>query len=629
MRKILSVLFLLFVVTTVMVEGDTSFKKRDNYWKLGVGSYGAGAGDIDNWSGFSYLDRARMDWVCLCFGNPPGPSKKTTGMLNEFLKINPDLKIVVRVWPISGLGYPENRYQATFLDYFYKSGVKEKLLANTSFQIKSVLDYIDRPENVMGFTFLEELPGHFTNMDLRNLDENKLGPSMERYRKQIEAERGKPLVWDEETRRWWALKFAEALNEINAFIKKESGGRWVFVWIQTNHDMLDFRPEGCSLKDSRLLPLYYSEIIKEGVADGFFAYPNNKYIWDRYLNLAKKNNWLFFSQVAHPGGMRLSRWDETLKMAKTEMPQNLGYFFYCEGDCKRGDWNDDPSIPDDDNFKRASIVNHYRHLCAQENVGMDVIEKHLVPEIEFGYDSEETTFGRFMALRVMVKNTRDGTWYLKSEDAVLKNVRLTLTLPEGYVLKGDVSPSASITLGDLGPGGYKTALWWPEKQTERSISKEEPIILDVKADNCPDFQVMSREPKSIIMPAQVLHVKRSGQKFLYPAYHLRERFIPTKIRLECIGDSATHPSLTVGQNKVIWMGNLSKGDVLEILPGMKAVLKNEKKNLVLDVSEKLYGREIQVSRHNLYEVTYGDIDIPSGGTKILVTIEPIEQEKIK
>ena len=31
------------------------------------------------------------------------------------------------------------------------------------------------------------------------------------------------------------------------------------------------------------------------------------------------------------GGMRLGSWDECVGLAKTRIPQNLGYFWYCEG----------------------------------------------------------------------------------------------------------------------------------------------------------------------------------------------------------------------------------------------------------------------------------------------------------
>ena len=120
-------------------------------------------------------------------------------MLNRLLAINPDLKIVIRLWPNLGLGdNSENNYQATFLHYLYLPGVKEKLHQNIHDQIHVVLDPITKPENVVGMTFLEELPNHFSANPFRR-GGDKLTWDLLRFRKEIEAERGKPLVWDSET----------------------------------------------------------------------------------------------------------------------------------------------------------------------------------------------------------------------------------------------------------------------------------------------------------------------------------------------------------------------------------------------------------------------------------------------
>ena len=49
------------------------------------------------------LDVARFDWLYLCFGNIPA-DHGTTELLNRLLAINPDLKIVIRLWPKLGAG---------------------------------------------------------------------------------------------------------------------------------------------------------------------------------------------------------------------------------------------------------------------------------------------------------------------------------------------------------------------------------------------------------------------------------------------------------------------------------------------------------------------------------------------
>ena len=97
-------------------DGDTV---PDRYWELGVGCYFGGLGALTE------LDVARFDWLYLGFGNISA-SPETTQLLNRLLALNPDLKVVIRFWPIGGLGdCPENRYQATFLHYLYSTASRK------------------------------------------------------------------------------------------------------------------------------------------------------------------------------------------------------------------------------------------------------------------------------------------------------------------------------------------------------------------------------------------------------------------------------------------------------------------------------------------------------------------------
>lgn len=624
-------------------SGEKDQRTTDHYWRLGVGAYGSDAGELST-RGHTLLDRARFDWILVCHGSY-AVTRERVEMYNRFLAINPDLKFLVRLWPIVGLGHPENRHLATFLDYFYKPGVKEKLLERVSEQVTVVLDHIDKPENVLGFTFLEEEPGRFGAPFMRAGMPEGLWPGLERYREAIEAERGQPLAWDEAARRWLALKHADALAEIHAHTKKVSGGKWNFVWLQANLQTLDFHPEGASLMDPRLVPAHYADWIRDGVADGFFVYPNNAASMERHLALAAKNNWLFFSQVSHPPGMRLGAWQETLRLAKTKVPQNLGFFLYCDGDCRKGLWNDDPSIPTGDNFGGASTPTHLRRIAAQEGVGMQVIEQQLVPDVRFHYDSVErqvlTGEGAVISLRTFLRNTRDASWFLDEEDAWIRNVRVELSLPEGVVLNERHSPPASLALGDIEPGGVREVLWWPTLRTEKPIGEDAPVVLQVMSDSFPAFRATSGKQVCAYAPEMPFKVRYSGQTFLYPGFHLRPgkatnpnavaKKVPTdmKITLECVGDSATHPSVAVERNRFIWQGNLLQGETLEILPGMKALLRSSTHPEGVDVSDKLFGRDIRFTRgmrQALNEVQYEDRDRPSAGTKILLSLEGVNEE---
>ena len=71
----------------------------------------------------------------------------------------------------------------------------------------------------------------------------------------------------------------------------------------------------------------------------------NAFWTKRYVELAQKHDWPFFTQLSQRSGMRLSSWEECVRLAETNVPQNLGYFLYITGRDKEGAWNDDPSIP--------------------------------------------------------------------------------------------------------------------------------------------------------------------------------------------------------------------------------------------------------------------------------------------
>lgn len=587
---------------------------KSHYWQLGVGSYGATSGSNDTWSGFADLDRARMDWVFVNLG-----SENTTGKeLNRLLKLNPKLKIVVRLWPIGNIGpHRENRGTATFLDYLFADGVKEKILAETSRQIRSILDPIEKPGNVIGFTFLEELPMHFTGEELTQTDSSKLPWLLAHYQKQIEAERGKPLIWDADTRRWWGLKFVQVLNEINAHIKKESGGRRVFVYIQTNHDILDYYPDGHDLNQSNLLPFHYKDVIKPGVADGFFAYGNNAAIWKRYTDIATKNNWLFFSQLAHPGVMRLApSWDESVRLVSTNLPQNLGYFFYCEGNCQRRSFNDDLTVPDDDNFRPASIPSHFRRFAAQHNVGVDVVQRALVPTLQLEYNTESTKTGDWVFFNLLVHNGRNSSWHLKPDDLTLKRARVTIQPPDGLPLAPMNSFPDTVEMGNIEADQVMNIMWWARAREAVRISKDKPVRVTLEAGNCPRVELVKDTASSIIEPPPFREVRRSGEQWVWPAYHLKtNNQLPTTIALQCVRDTATNPSITIDNARIIWTGCLTNGQSLVLGPGREAKLDGR------DVSDRLGGRVVAIEGYRLNYISYADDDVPSPSTKLRIAIE--------
>ena len=537
---------------------------NDRYWQLGVGAYFSGLGTLTE------LDIARYDWLYLGYGNISA-SKETTEMLNRFLKINPNLKILIRVWPTLNLGdLPENRYQATFLHYLYKKGVKEKIHQRIHYQIRVVLDHISKPENVIGSTFLEELPGHFSGSPFsRNLSGGKLTWDLEHFRKEIEAERGKPLVWDIETRRWWAKKWVQVINEIHASMKKATGNRLVFYYLQTNHSTLDMLPKGSSIDKFMLMPHRWSDVIKTGLCDGFFAYPNNEKIWnDKYVAFARKNNWLMFSQVSHPSGMRLCPWETNVKLAKTSIPQNLGYFFFCMGNCAANPaWNADKGIPRGSEWNTRDISEklHMRRHLALEEVGMEIVRRQPPLELEIDLPLDKAKPDSFIHPRVIVRNRREPSFYLDPAEAVAEDVTVTLKVPKGFSLPIENSPPSTLQLGSMKSGQRLVADWWVKVSKDYKGKIRSPFVITARAKNSPEVVVEANSDTSIPY-AQPQMIGIPGTQWLEASYRLPYDEVKPAIVIEALTDGIRNPAVGDESVTISYRGVLDAGQRLVLDP---------------------------------------------------------------
>ena len=553
----------LLLASALLLAPADSAPRKDQYWEWGVGAYFGGLGNM------TLLDVARYDWVYLCYGNISA-SKETTELLNQMLELNPDLKIVIRVWPIMSAGdCKENRYQATFLHYLYKPGVKEKVLKNVRAQISVVLDHISKPENVVGLTFLEELPGHFSGSPFYRKDGDEVGWCMERFRKEIEAERGKPLKWDNDTREWWADKWVQVINEIHSEMKKSSDGRKVFYYLATGHSTWDMAPPGTKLGAWGLIPHHLKEIIKPGLCDGLFAYPNNEKIWKRkYVDVVKKNDWLLFSQVSHPSGMRLCRWSDNVKMAREKFPQNLGYFFYCSGACSATKaWNADTSIPTgpDWNTRRVSIKRHVRRHLALENVGMDIVRRKPAVRLHVDFPLDNAKPGKFIHVRAIVENTREASFFLDPDEAVARDIRVTFQRPKELILKESNSAPETLTIGDIKPGERRVADWWVYFDEAYDGKLKAPVRFTAKSKRGAPFIVET--DKDLAIPAMLPHeIGIPGTEWMEPGYRLPAQKVKPLIRIEVLRDELRHPSVSDGLQAISWNGKLFAGQSLVLDP---------------------------------------------------------------
>ena len=77
-----------------------------------------------------------------------------------------------------------------------------------------------------------------------NIEDGQAIWAMEMFREQIEAEIGKPFVWNGEARQWWCSKYVQAFNEVHAVMQEAGGGRLVLYYQQTGYKNLDHYPAG-------------------------------------------------------------------------------------------------------------------------------------------------------------------------------------------------------------------------------------------------------------------------------------------------------------------------------------------------------------------------------------------------
>ncbi len=550
---------------SLLTAASLALAGQDRYWQLGSGTYGGALRETE-----SIHDLAQYDWVYLCFGNVPA-KQETVDTLNAALAINPKLKIVIRVWPIMGLGdCPQNRQQATFLHFLYLPEVHQKVLQNVRDQIRLVLDNLSRPENVIGSTFLEELPGHFTGAPFGRND--AVTWDLERFRKEIEAERGVPLVWDDATRKWWAAKYVQALGDIHKTMKEASDGRLVFYYQQTNHVSLDMVPADTPLSKRMLIPLHWSEIIKPGLCDGFFAYPNGQAVWERYLGLAREHDWYFFAQLPHPGNMRLASWPDAIELVKTKDPHNLGYFFYCEGDCQAGRWNDDPDLPAGAEWHSRpwSIPLHCRRFLAGQKVGLDVRAKRPALKLSVDAPLNEVKPGGYLHLTAVIEHVMPPSCFLDPAEAVAKNVTARVQLPAGLTLDPRVSVPASVRLDDLPVGGRAVVDWWVTVADDWKPGGAVTLTAG-SANLAGDKTTLDRDTALDSLAPRT--VKTPGATWIEPGYRLADDLVPD-LTLQAVRGEVRNPSLSCGADRLTWRGKLVPGTRLSITatPTLKATL---------------------------------------------------------
>ncbi|MBR3956496.1 MAG: hypothetical protein IKJ89_01440, partial [Kiritimatiellae bacterium] len=594
------------------------------HFDLGVGSYGSGYA----WGNGTPLDVARHDWAMVTFTNE-SVDRRTTDRLNAELEINPKMKIVVRLWPKPGYlratdAPKAKRRYIGFLDYLYYPEAKKAFLDEALRHLHLVLDNVTKPENVYGATLFEEMPHQFGG-DVSILEKVAPGTPVNEYLAQFgdfyERETGRKMTeWNRDVRVWWGRKYAEALSDVYRSIKKDSPNVRLFVWFMSHYRLLDWLEPGEDVHTPKVIPCHWRDLIRPGeLADGFFAYANNAFWAKRCQKLASDNHWPYFSQLSHSGGMRIGSWEECLAIAKADLPENLGYFFYAP-DFSYGHWNDDPAVAPEDVPDLASMYDRMRVVLARENVGMDVVRRHLVPEVVLSHDLGKALPDNFELATATIVNRRTTKWFPTAEEATLRNVTATLGVPPGFTIPASVSAGATVTIPVLKPGETKTVMWWVRRERAREVGEKLPVSLTVAADGVRPVTVGSEEPVSNPVPHASFDAKRSGDSFVYVNWGLPWAKRMPEVTLECLraGNSMLqNPRIRVGTRQIAYDGVMKPGEKLVVRGALVAELVTRGGRA--DVSDRIVGEELRIGK-GVTEIAYFD-DYPTwGSAKARITI---------
>ncbi|MDD5705142.1 MAG: hypothetical protein PHR35_04395 [Kiritimatiellae bacterium] len=491
----------------------------DYYWKLGVGTYGTPMSDATE---DVVLTHARFDWQMIAFGG--GVDMPA---INRCLAMNPRQRFLVRLWPV--------QHGDTFLDYLYTPGVKERIDQAIADQTRKVLTKISRPDNVVAFTFLEELPGRWHPFFRDKSDEECLA-LMAPHREAIEKELGRPLVYDDAQKEWLWDRFAASLDSIHAAIRAAAGPkRLVLFWPR-----FDWGEENILKK-----------IAHPGGADGRFLYVLRPDQWPEQVKVAENNHWPFFSQLSLNTLMKQSAWQNSVALPHVKSRCNLGYFFYTSGNPLRPHFFDCQAIDPVNNVNGLSYPVHMRWFAADRNLGWDVFKRniHFAPLIDFRPEGKSP--GDIVDLYVMVPNPILEGHYPDEANRKVRKLTVRLKLPSWLEVE---SGAAKAVLGDLGPSRHRApapasvaVAHWRLRLAAPPDSRAVPVV-NVSGRHPSLGTIKGRTEidsrKNQVLPAfEERPVMVSGQGWSEPGFALDQDVRPT-ISIRTGPRAVSKPSLT-------------------------------------------------------------------------------------
>ncbi|MDD5704374.1 MAG: SBBP repeat-containing protein [Kiritimatiellae bacterium] len=550
-------------------DGDPAVA-ADRYWEWGWGNYGSGIFHA------SPLDSARYDWTYLLFGNEPC-DQRIVNRCNEILRLNPRHKFVVRTWAASG--------GTGFMQYLYQPGYWDTLLQTIWEQIETVANGLSRPENLVGATFQEELPDHFSS---------GMAQDVAQYPQEIAAELGAPFDADNPAHRaWYGQKWAQVQNEINLTMRSALNtlnGAAVIYYQGTMFCNLDdydawlalgtgpyWNPDPSTLIETNFLPFHYGDIVMPGYCDGIFGYP--RVAWDvRTTEMVEKLDCLMFSQTSLPPGMRSFSLANTLSLACWEDSRNLGTFLYpSQGYKVTGYGVRDLDYQDAETY--WTITDHMRQLGWDYEIGMDIVNSNMIPNVELDYRLENLVQGQIFALHALVHNPRHPSWYGgEIPPTQMKQVNATLTVPSGFSIPPELNPGSTIALGDMEAGEYRSTNWVVRLDAcTPVIPNDQAFRVAVTTKNADGTTAASGEEASASMnqriPSLVTHpVERSGVFWAESSF--RSPTQPVIVEVQALYENIVHPQLTLNTGgSVLYNDTLRPSTLLRFGPGSTATLK--------------------------------------------------------
>ncbi|MCF7853944.1 MAG: hypothetical protein K9N51_04030 [Candidatus Pacebacteria bacterium] len=378
-----------------------------DYMDLGHGYYAS----VSNLTERAVLDVARFDWLYIPHGRPA----TTADAINRLREYNPDLKVVYSLRPTHHLGHGPSGL-ATCLDYCYDADVRAEIHRRIEETVAG-RESLARPEALYGWVFWEELPMWFARPGEKDW--------IEPYRDRIEEELGEPLTYGDELDAWiLKTKYVKAMTEIHQRVHELHPEAVIFYHHHPNKGTQGFE---------------FADIVGKPWCQGLVAHHNITRAFERWVERAQELDAVYFTQLSHPAGMRAQGWEGSRKntIGFDTSDRNLGYFFYCSGDCAstKGHYHlEDPVVRRE--FKRISRADrshlHLARFCTQGGIGIDVVERFyrangLSVDAEIAFAKARP--GDRLPLRVTVTNRRELCHFANALDAVAQNIKIEVRSP--------------------------------------------------------------------------------------------------------------------------------------------------------------------------------------------------------